>query len=389
MKGWKKTAAAMSIVLFAGAVLSAPDTRMAVAASSTQQKIDQAEQDKKDLEDKRDENQEDLNDLKGEQNSLKRELNKLNDQLLAVVENLESLEAQIRDKEEEILAAQAALEEARATEKWQYECMVARIRQMYERQEDDYISALLSSGGLSDILNRADYFERIAAYERMKMDEFKATRALIEEQEKRLQNEKVELDNLKVDAEAERNKVSGLISQTANSIAGYADQISEAEQKAREYEEEIRKQEENLEYLRKKLAEEIAMSQAAANAAWRDISEVSFEESDRYLLANLIYCEAGGEPYAGQLAVGSVVINRVLSSKYPDSVVGVIYQNKQFSPVGSGRLALALSENRATESCYKAADEAMSGITNVGNCVYFRTPIEGLTGISIGGHIFY
>ncbi|MDE6167208.1 MAG: cell wall hydrolase [Acetatifactor sp.] len=379
----------MSIVLFAGAVLSAPDTRMAVAASSTQQKIDQAEQDKKDLEDKRDENQEDLNDLKGEQNSLKRELNKLNDQLLAVVENLESLEAQIRDKEEEILAAQAALEEARATEKWQYECMVARIRQMYERQEDDYISALLSSGGLSDILNRADYFERIAAYERMKMDEFKATRALIEEQEKRLQNEKVELDNLKVDAEAERNKVSGLISQTANSIAGYADQISEAEQKAREYEEEIRKQEENLEYLRKKLAEEIAMSQAAANAAWRDISEVSFEESDRYLLANLIYCEAGGEPYAGQLAVGSVVINRVLSSKYPDSVVGVIYQNKQFSPVGSGRLALALSENRATESCYKAADEAMSGITNVGNCVYFRTPIEGLTGISIGGHIFY
>ena len=138
-----------------------------------------------------------------------------------------------------------------------------------------------------------------------------------------------------------------------------------------------------------RLAEEIAMSQAAANAAWRDISEVSFADGDRYLLANLIYCEAGGEPYAGQLAVGSVVINRVLSSQYPDSVVGVIYQNKQFSPVGSGRLALALAENRATEKCYQAADEAMAGITNVGNCVYFRTPIEGLTGISIGGHIFY
>ena len=92
---------------------------------------------------------------------------------------------------------------------------------------------------------------------------------------------------------------------------------------------------------------------------------------------------------SSDLAVGSVVINRVLSSQYPDSVVGVIYQNKQFSPVGSGRLALALAENRATEKCYQAADEAMAGITNVGNCVYFRTPIEGLTGISIGGHIFY
>ena len=84
-----------------------------------------------------------------------------------------------------------------------------------------------------------------------------------------------------------------------------------------------------------------------------------------------------------------VVINRVRSSVYPNTVVGVIYQNKQFSPVASGRLELALAANKATSRCYQAADEAMSGVTNVGNCVYFRTPVEGLTGISIGGHIFY
>ena len=122
---------------------------------------------------------------------------------------------------------------------------------------------------------------------------------------------------------------------------------------------------------------------------WRDISEIQFEESDRYLLANLIYCEAGAEPYAGQLAVGAVVVNRVLSSVFPDTVVGVIYQKNQFSPVASGRLALALAENKATAACYKAADEAMAGQTNVGSCVFFRTPIPGLTGIKIGGHIFY
>ena len=118
------------------------------------------------------------------------------------------------------------------------------------------------------------------------------------------------------------------------------------------------------------------MSQKAANATWRDISDISFEEVDRYLLANLIYCEAGGEPYDGQLAVASVVINRVRSSVYPNTVA-------------SGRLELALAANKATSRCYQAADEAMSGVTNVGNCVYFRTPVEGLTGISIGGHIFY
>lgn len=131
------------------------------------------------------------------------------------------------------------------------------------------------------------------------------------------------------------------------------------------------------------------MSKLAAQSAKRDISEVAFAEEDRYLLANLIYCEAGGEPYAGQLAVGAVVINRLLSSVYPNTMTGVIYQKSQFSPVGSGRLAIALAEDRATPACYQAADEAMSGVSNVGDCVYFRTPIEGLTGISIGGHIFY
>ena len=89
--------------------------------------------------------------------------------------------------------------------------------------------------------------------------------------------------------------------------------------------------------------------------------------------------------------VGAVVINRVLCPKYPDTVVGVIYQKSQFSPAGSGRLALALAVNKATTKCYKAADEAMSGITNVGNCLYFRTPIPALEGkgIRIGGHVFY
>jgi spore germination cell wall hydrolase CwlJ-like protein len=306
-----------------------------------------------------------------------------------VVANLDDLEEQIKDKETEIAETQEALEEAKATEEWQYQCMVIRVREMYERREDSYVNALLKEGTLSDILNTADYIEKVAAFERKMMDQYTENRELIEAQEAKLQTEKIELDNLKVQAEAEKNKVSGLISQTSNSIAKYGNEIAEAEQKALEYEAEIKKQEENLEYLKKKLAEEIAMSQAAANAAWRDISEVTFADGDRYLLANLIYCEAGGEPYAGQLAVASVVINRVLSSKYPDSVVGVIYQSKQFSPVASGRLDLALGSGMATASCYKAADEAMSGVSNVGNCVYFRTPVEGLTGISIGGHVFY
>lgn len=388
MKRWKRVALVMTVVFMAEGLPSVSDA-IVVNATTTQQQIDQARQEKNELENQLDETNEELADLKQEQKTLKGELSNLNQQLTDVSNHLEELEQQITVKNQEITETQAVLEEAKATESWQYDCMVIRVRDMYERKDESYLNALLSAGSFSDMLNAADNFEKIADYDQKKLTEFKENRILIEETEARLQAEKIELDNLQVAAEAEKNKVNGLISQTSNSIAKYADEISDAEQAALAYEAEIKKKEEDLEYLKKKLAEEMKLSQTAANSSWRDISEVSFAESDRYLLANLIYCEAGGEPYAGQLAVGSVVINRVLSSVYPDSVVGVIYQRKQFSPVGSGRLDLALASNKATASCYKAADEAMAGVTNVGNCVYFRTPIEGLNGINIGGHVFY
>lgn len=362
---------------------------IAYASSTTREEIDRTEREKDGLESELEETQNNLDKLEGQRASLKKELDYLNSQLQAVVANLEELEAQIRTKEQEIADTQATLEAAKEKERWQYDSMVAIVRCMYERPEDTYLTALLTAGSLAEMLSRADNIERVVAYEQKMLQEYKENRILIEEQEARLQMEKTELESLQAKAEEEKNKVTELIDQTSRSIAKYGSQISAEEQKALEYEAEIKKKEEDLEYLKKKLAQEIALSQAAANGIWRDISEVSFAEGDRKLLANLIYCEAGGEPYEGQIAVGSVVINRVLSSKFPDTVVGVIYQNRQFSPVASGRLALALTSDMATERCYQAADAAMSGISNVGNCVFFRTPIEGLTGISIGGHIFY
>lgn len=389
-KKLNKIAVLLTLVFLVGLLPETPEPLVAFAApGDTQHQIEEEERNKANLQNQQEENDNRLQGLKDVQSDLRDNMQNLDDQMNAIVHNLDDLEQQIRDKEQEIVLTQAALEEAKETERWQYECMVLRVRAMYERPEENYLNEMIGTGSISNALNLADYIEKVAASDRKLMDDYQANRALIEDQEAKLQEEKVKLDHLKVEAEAEKNKVAGLISQTANSIAATADQIADAERKALEYEAEIKKAEENLEYLKKKLAEEIALSQAAANAAWRDISEVSFADGDRYLLANLIYCEAGGEPYAGKLAVGAVVINRVLSAKFPDSVVGVVYQDRQFSPVGSGRLQLALTANKANADCYKAADEAMTGVTNVGNCVFFRTPVEGLTGINIGGHVFY
>ncbi len=122
--------------------------------------------------------------------------------------------------------------------------------------------------------------------------------------------------------------------------------------------------------------------------AKRNLSDVSFSGSDRDLLAAIIQCEAGGEPYAGKIAVGAVIMNRVCSGAFPDTVVGVVYQPGQFQPVRSGRLAIRLAEG-ANEECYRAADEVMAGANNIGNCLFFRTVVPGIQGTIIGNHVFY
>jgi spore germination cell wall hydrolase CwlJ-like protein len=389
LKIWKKMAVLAAVALLIGAVDSVAGPGWVSATTATRDKINKTQREKDDLEDELNKTQDNLDQLEGKRDTLEKELNYLNSQLSSVVENLENLESQIREKEQEIADTQAALDEAKATEAWQYESMVILVRCMYEQPEENYLTVLLSAGSFSEVLNMADRIEKMVAYDQKMLEAYKENRILIEESEARLQEEKIQLEALQAQAQEERDKVSGMINQTSNSIAKYGNQISDAEKKALAYEAQIKEKEEDLEYLKQVLAEEIAKSQAAANGVWRDISEVSFAEGDKKLLANLIYCEAGAEPYEGKVAVGSVVINRVLSSQYPDTVLGVIYQNRQFSPVASGRLDLALAADIANNDCYRAAEEAMSGISNVGNCVYFRTPIEGLSGISIGGHIFY
>jgi len=359
------------------------------AKPSTQEQIDAAEKEKEELENQQSETEDELTGLKIERDSLQGQLNELNYTLNDVCANLEDLEDRIMLKSKDIEDAEAALEVAIEEEEYQYSCMVIRLRAMYERYDGSMLNAILTAGSLEDMLNTADYYESIASYDREKLQEFKENRALIAEEKLRLEGEYAELELLQQEAEEERVKVAELIEQTQTTITEYQSDIADTEAEIEAYENAIKEKEADLEYLYKVLEEEKRLSELAANSTWRNISDITFTEEDRYLLANLIYCEAGGEPYEGQVAVGAVVINRLLSSRYPDTLSGVIYQPWQFSPAASGRLALALANNKATASCYRAADEAMGGYTNVGNCVYFRTPIPGLTGIQIGGHIFY
>lgn len=386
LTGRKIAAAMCAVMILAGIPVL---TGNASKIDQIKEQINQEKENKKETENAIQATEQNINGLSGAKNSLQGQLNGLTQDLTEISEELEEIESNIIDKNAEIEDTQQKLEFAKETEAKQYADMKKRIRRMYEDSSYTYLDILGRAHNFADLLNQSTYIEKLSDYDRKMLLQYEAQRQAIEELEARLQAEKVELDGLKADAQNQKGKITDSVNKTKNGIAGYENQIAEAEAFADELGNLLAAQEANLKALQKQLEEEIEKSRLAARSKWRDISEVSFTEDDRYLLANLIYAEAGNQPYEGQLAVGAVVINRVLSSVFPNTVSGVIYQHKQFAPVLDGHLALALAQNRATAACYRAADEAMKGYTNVGKCVFFRTPIPGLTGIQIGDHIFY
>lgn len=136
--------------------------------------------------------------------------------------------------------------------------------------------------------------------------------------------------------------------------------------------------------------EEIAEREAAELEAKRHVNygEYTTDADTLMLLAALIHCEARGESYEGQLAVGAVVMNRVRSDAYPDTVHGVIYASGQFSPAQSGKVNRVLESGNINESCIEAAREALAGVSNVGDMTHFRRN-DGRDGLVIGNHVFY
>ena len=134
-------------------------------------------------------------------------------------------------------------------------------------------------------------------------------------------------------------------------------------------------------------AERIAREKAEAEAAAAAQAEAeAAQQAEKELLASLIFCEAGNQPYEGQVAVGAVVMNRINSSSYPDTMEEVIYQSGQFSPAMSGWLDRVRANQSYTEAAMQAAEDALAGSNPIGDCLYFSV---GGYGTRIGDHLFH
>ncbi|MCI8403153.1 MAG: SH3 domain-containing protein [Lachnospiraceae bacterium] len=134
---------------------------------------------------------------------------------------------------------------------------------------------------------------------------------------------------------------------------------------------------------------EAAKKRVKVGKSQRGATDASVD--DLTLLACLIQCESGS--YEGQLAVANVILNRVNSSKYPNSISGVIYAAGQFSPVKSGKLAARLAKG-PSDTALQAASDALAGVNNIGNYMHFRSErsanIDSYSSYTIvAGNCFY
>lgn len=117
----------------------------------------------------------------------------------------------------------------------------------------------------------------------------------------------------------------------------------------------------------------------------------SLSNSDLYLLSCCIYGEARGESYTGKVAVAAVILNRVKSSSFPNSISGVIYQAGAFTCVSDGQINLGTNDE-----CTRAAQDAMNGWDPTGGAIYYFNPATATSKwiwsrpqlVTIGKHIF-
>lgn len=399
------------------------------ASKETLEAIDKAEDEKEQLEQELQQQEEQKDNLEGQKATAEKKLDNLKAQYKSISSDLEALDKKKTEKEEEIRIKTEELEEAIETQERQYENLKLRIQYMYEKPEDDLFGLFLQDFNIIEILNRVDNTIKIQEYDRQKLEEYTANAEALDLQKQELEAAKKELEGVIEETKVQQAKVSKLQKETSVTINNYLNEIAAAEEeignteaaleaKSKALQELYKKAQEEEAAERRRQAEEAAkrLQEALANGTIKPedsgivYGDLNLTQAELDMLTAMIYCEARGESYEGQLAVGYVIMNRVRSSKFPNTLEAVLSAPKQFEPYGSGRFNIVLTayweqipgviHEASWKSCQQAAMVCVNSDSNVGESLFFRThkPVPQLAenleaaGVPywiIGNHIFY
>ena len=197
-------------------------------------------------------------ELEASKEDLTQYVMQLDGQLTTIQEKIADLKGKIEEKEAEIDQTQMELESAIEDQENQYEAMKKRIKFMYERGDTLYMEMIFSSESFGDMLNKAEYIEMLSSYDRKMLDEYVATRKLIELYKEELEEDRDYLEEAKAGVESEEASLNALIDEKERTIKEVSNDISKKEASIAEYEAYIKEQNDTIATLEKLVAEEKA-----------------------------------------------------------------------------------------------------------------------------------
>lgn len=207
-----------------------------VQAAKKDELKQQNEEDEGKLEDLDDQ----VNELEGEQESIDTEIQILSNQIAEIMASISLLEEEIEAKKVQIEQAKIDLEEAQKVERQQYEAMKVRVKAVYESGETSFLDILFSASSMQDMLNKADYVEKMHEYDKRMFTNYKIARQNVEDLKETLEIEQSELEATQEGLEEEQDSVEEARAELEAISADYAVQISKARQQAEVYKQQIK-----------------------------------------------------------------------------------------------------------------------------------------------------
>ena len=327
--------------------------------------------------------------------ALMKEIQEVNNRIVETSGRIESLSLSIAQLDKDIEEADKEVFETEDALVAERNALGETLQLIYESSVgDNSMAMVVFTDNMEDYLNRGEYVRAVSAYSDSKMQ---SIRLLLKEKTAKSE----ELQNLKVERQAELEKyenVQGELNEEINELRTLVKDAEEKAEKAEELSNELAKKVAELEaYERQVLGgrsytgDMSGVNFSGNGSTYYYVDPYPYTESQLYLLAGIIQCEAGGYSYPGMIAVGSVIMNRVTSPNFANTIEGVIYAKNQFEPAGNGRLAAVLAQG-PVEACHQAAKEVLEGKRNVPN-YYFKADwyaeAHGIPGVNIGGNVFH
>lgn len=287
-----------------------------------------------------------IESLESQTSALENELAGINQDILDLSNQISDTEMQIEILNSSIDKTQDDLLDAEEKENKQYEDMKTRIKYMYENGNASLLEMLFSAKNMTDFLNKADFIENLSDYDRQALTQLQDIHQEIADQKEDLENQQASMQSLSEQLKSKQTELQAKAVATSTDL----DTVNAKLKKAKEEE-------------AARLAEEARQRAAAEAAAKKDnagqvdgtgggtitTDGTTVSADDLTLLAAIIQCEAHYN-YESMLAVATVIMNRVESSRFPNSISGVVYANGQFAPVWTGSLKRVLSQGPGTLS---------------------------------------